>query len=56
MKNIKLKIEQNGGEYYSYASITGIPDDSKIIKGSKEISFDDIKIEFDELIEIIEIV
>jgi hypothetical protein len=55
MKTIKLKIEQNGGEYYGYAVIKNIPEGNSIIKGSKDISIGDIKIEFDELIEIVRI-
>jgi hypothetical protein len=55
MKTVTLKIEQNGGEYYGYAIIKGIPDDSCIIKGSKDLQIGEMKIEFDELIDIIEV-
>lgn len=53
MKTIKLKIEQNGGEYHGYATISNIPDEHKIIKGSKDIQIGDISIKFDELIDIV---
>jgi hypothetical protein len=53
MKTLTLKIEQQGGEYHGYASISNIPDEIKITKGSKEICLGDIKIKFDELIDIV---
>jgi hypothetical protein len=55
MKNVTLKIDQNGGEYYGYAKISNIPDDSCIVKGNKDILLGNIKIEFDEYIEIIKV-
>lgn len=55
MKTITLKIEQNGGEYHGYAFIKGVPNDSVIVKGSKDIQIGEIKIEFDELIDIVRI-
>jgi hypothetical protein len=56
MKTIKLKVEQNGGEYYGYVSISGVPNESKIIKSGRGLEIDNLKIKFDELIEILEIV
>jgi hypothetical protein len=55
MKTITLKVEQNGGEYYGYVTVSGVPKGSNIIKSSKELQIDDLKISFDELIDIIEI-
>ncbi|MBL4951075.1 hypothetical protein JK635_02320 [Neobacillus sp. YIM B02564] len=55
MKNVVLKIEQNGGEYYGYATIKNVPDDFTIIRSSKEIQIGDIKIEFDEVVEILKV-
>jgi len=53
MKTITLKVEQNGGEYYGYTTIRGVPDDSNIIKSSKGIQIGEISIEFDELVDIL---
>lgn len=55
MKSITLQIEQNGGEYYGFATIKNIPDDNCIIKGSKDILIGNIKIEFDECIDIVRV-
>jgi hypothetical protein len=55
VKFATLKIEQNGGEYYGWATVSNIPDDQSIIKGSKVLSVGNIKIEFDENIEIVRV-
>lgn len=50
-----LKVEQNGGEYHGYVTISNIKDDSEINKEGKALWIDYMKMEFDENFEIKEI-
>lgn len=47
-----LKVEQNGGEYYGYVTISNIKNDAEINKKGKALWVDYMKIEFDEYFEI----
>lgn len=55
MKVVKIKIDQNGGEYYGFAAIKGIADESPVRKEGKTLRIGEMEIEFDEVFEIIEI-
>ena len=49
MKNIRIKVEQNGGEYYGYVNIKSIGDKVELINGHT-VKIDEIEITFDEYI------
>ena len=49
MKNIRIKVEQNGGEYYGYVNIKSIGDKVELINGHT-VKIDEIEIAFDEYI------
>jgi hypothetical protein len=53
MKTFKLRVEQNGGEYYGYVEIKGhtyeLEDDNRTI------IVDDVEITFDEMIYLVSV-
>lgn len=53
---IKLRVEQNGGEYYGSVVISNVTDTARVTKiDGRTLQIDSMKLEFDELIDIIKV-